>query len=315
VQISVTWVHPPGAALLRPIAAGAEFVLAFTLLVLALPVLMLAAALVKLTSMGPILYRQTRVGQGGRVYQVVKLRTMYVGSEQNGACWSVPGDPRVTPVGRVLRRLHLDELPQLWNVLRGEMRLVGPRPERPEFVADLAEVVPHYGERLGVRPGITGLAQVQRASDTDLSCVRWKTAYDLWHVRKRSLGLDMRILVGTALKLCGVSFATIRLLLRFPEPAVVMSAYEELCSRNARIDAGHRPAGAHAVWLQKAGADSTDGSSSLPNHPTSRGQSASAIEQNGYTKEGLTPAHSRRRHDGPNPVQPPHLHRVEAQRS
>jgi lipopolysaccharide/colanic/teichoic acid biosynthesis glycosyltransferase len=121
-----------------------EFALALVCFVLGIPVLVLAGVLIKLTSRGSIFYRQTRLGKDGKPFWFYKLRTMVSDSEKNGACWSMPGDPRVTPIGRLLRKTHLDELPQLWNVWKGEMCLIGPRPERPEFVAALNLSITHY---------------------------------------------------------------------------------------------------------------------------------------------------------------------------
>lgn len=172
------------------------------LLLLASPVLLLAALLVRLTSTGSAFYWQTRVGKNGRPFTIYKLRTMYANCESaSGPRWSTPGDDRITPIGRILRRAHLDELPQLWNVVRGDMALVGPRPERPEFIPKLAQALPHYADRLLVRPGMTGLAQVQLPPDTDLASVRRKLAYDLYYVRHVSLWLDLRVLTSTFLYL------------------------------------------------------------------------------------------------------------------
>jgi lipopolysaccharide/colanic/teichoic acid biosynthesis glycosyltransferase len=134
-----------------------------------------------------------------------KIRSMVVDSEKHGACWSKPGDPRITRIGRFLRKTHLDELPQLWNVLCGHMSLVGPRPERPEFVPSLEQAIPRYRERLLVRPGLTGLAQVQLPPDTDLDSVRRKLAYDLFYIRHASLSLDVRLIIVTAFYLLGRS--------------------------------------------------------------------------------------------------------------
>ena len=203
-----------------------DFLLALILFVLTLPFLLLAALLVKLTSRGPILYTQVRVGRGGRPYRVYKIRTMVVDSEKNGACWAKAKDPRVTFVGRFLRKTHLDELPQLWNVLLGDMSLLGPRPERPEFIPGLAALIPHYRERLRVRPGVSGLAQVQQGADTDVESVRKKLAYDLWYVDNQSVWLDFRIAMATGLKLFGVPFSTLRWLFRFPSLEVVEEAYQ-----------------------------------------------------------------------------------------
>jgi lipopolysaccharide/colanic/teichoic acid biosynthesis glycosyltransferase len=134
----------------------------------------------------------------------------------SGPQWSRPGDPRITRVGAFLRRTHLDELPQLWNVLRGEMSLVGPRPERPEFVPALAEAIPGYLGRLQVRPGVTGLAQVTLPADTDLDSVRRKLASDLHYVNYFNAWLDLRILLATGLKVFGTPFSLIARVCRLP---------------------------------------------------------------------------------------------------
>jgi lipopolysaccharide/colanic/teichoic acid biosynthesis glycosyltransferase len=155
-----------------------------------------------------------------------KLRSMYHDCEkQSGICWSRPGDPRVTPIGRFLRFTHIDELPQLWNVLKGEMSLIGPRPERPELVARLAREIPRYRERVQVRPGVTGFAQVQLPYDSSLESVRRKLAYDLYYVESVSAGLDLRILMATALKMGGVPFKVIRWLFVMPSVDEVEAAY------------------------------------------------------------------------------------------
>jgi lipopolysaccharide/colanic/teichoic acid biosynthesis glycosyltransferase len=204
-----------------------DYLLAAILLALGSPILLLTALAVKLTSRGPAIYSQTRLGYRGRPYRIFKLRTMYHNCEQlTGPRWCVPGDPRVTPVGRFLRRTHLDELPQLWNVLRGEMSLVGPRPERPEIAGQLEKVIPLYGERLLVRPGVTGLAQVQLPPDTDLDSVRRKLAYDLYYVRTVSLWLDLTILLSTAFHVLGVSFAVPQRLFGVPSGPPVEGSYE-----------------------------------------------------------------------------------------
>jgi lipopolysaccharide/colanic/teichoic acid biosynthesis glycosyltransferase len=200
----------PGSAagaLYPPFKAGADAALALALLALTGPLIVVLAALVRLTSAGPGLYSQVRLGRNGRRYRIYKLRTMAYDCERSsGPRWSTPGDPRVTRLGRVLRQTHLDELPQLWNVLRGEMSLVGPRPERPEFVAQLEQAIPDYGARLLVRPGITGLAQVQLPPDEDFAGVSRKVACDAVYVASISPWLDFRILFGTALKVFGVPY-------------------------------------------------------------------------------------------------------------
>src|SRR5262249_39420482 len=133
-----------------------------------------------------------------------------------------------TPVGRLLRRTHLDELPQLWNVLRGDMSLVGPRPERPEFVPQLEQAIPHYRDRLLVRPGVTGLAQVQLPPDTDLDSVRVQLSYDLYYAALLGVWLDFRIGLATALKMVGVPFPLLRALFRLPGRVAVEDAYRGL---------------------------------------------------------------------------------------
>jgi lipopolysaccharide/colanic/teichoic acid biosynthesis glycosyltransferase len=162
-------------------------------------------ALVRLTSAGPGFYRQVRTGRNGVTFLLYKIRTMYQDAESvSGPCWCLPGDSRITPLGRVLRVLHLDELPQLINVARGEMDLIGPRPERPEFVAKLAREIPHYYARLQILPGVTGLAQINLPPDTTSDCVRKKLVLDCAYIREASFWLDVRILVCTFLRMIGI---------------------------------------------------------------------------------------------------------------
>jgi lipopolysaccharide/colanic/teichoic acid biosynthesis glycosyltransferase len=196
-----------------------DLVVGTLIAVAALPVVLIAWALVRLTSAGPGIYTQVRVGQYGRPFRIYKLRTMYHACEAaSGVRWSQPGDPRVTPVGRVLRRLHIDELPQVWNILAGDMSLVGPRPERPELVGPLSKALPGYGDRHRLRPGLTGPAQVQLPPDTDLDSVRRKLALDRWYVRSRSVWLDARLVAVTGLHVCGLPPAVVRRLGRLPSP-------------------------------------------------------------------------------------------------
>jgi lipopolysaccharide/colanic/teichoic acid biosynthesis glycosyltransferase len=200
-----------------PYKSVVDFAGALALLILLGPVILLLAVLVKLTSRGPAFYSQTRVGRWGRPFRIHKLRTMVHDCERlSGVCWSVPGDSRITWFGRFLRRTHLDELPQLWNVVRGEMSLVGPRPERPEFVAQLSKAIPRYKERMHVRPGVTGLAQIQLPADTDLESVRRKLRYDLYYTRWISPWLDLQLLFCTAGKMLGVPGWWSRRLLGIP---------------------------------------------------------------------------------------------------
>ncbi|HYC51311.1 MAG TPA: sugar transferase [Gemmatimonadaceae bacterium] len=184
-------------------------------LVAAAPVMLMVAALIKLTSRGPVFYSQTRVGidrrwrenrsdnrrvydHGGKPFKMYKFRSMRVDAEADGrAVWAQKQDPRQTLVGGFLRKTRLDELPQLYNVLRGDMNIVGPRPERPSIFADLRDNIPDYPIRQRVRPGITGWAQINQAYDCCLDDVRNKVQYDLEYLRRRSLGLDLRIMTMT----------------------------------------------------------------------------------------------------------------------
>jgi lipopolysaccharide/colanic/teichoic acid biosynthesis glycosyltransferase len=215
------------AAGIPPWKLAMDWVLAVVLLVLTAPVMMVAMALVYLTSRGGALYTQTRLGLHGRPFVIYKIRTMYRDSErETGPCWSLPGDPRITRIGWILRLTHIDELPQLWNILRGEMSLVGPRPERPEIVKVLEKQLPCYRNRLLVRPGVTGLSQVQLPPDTDLESVRCKLASDLYYIKHFSLWLDLRIMIGTAMGASGLPFSVARELLRIPSIEVVRKAYD-----------------------------------------------------------------------------------------
>ncbi len=186
----------------QPVTGGAgivkrifDVVLAVVLLAPALPLVLVAAALVRLTSRGPVLYRQERVGKDGRSFTMLKLRTMEAEAERaTGPVLAAANDPRITPLGRVLRATRLDELPQLWNVLRGDMSFVGPRPERPEFVTRFAREIDGYTERFIVRPGVTGYAQVGGEYHTSAAT---KLKYDLAYIYNRTLWLDLRILSET----------------------------------------------------------------------------------------------------------------------
>jgi exopolysaccharide biosynthesis polyprenyl glycosylphosphotransferase len=166
--------------------------------VLALPIMVAVAIAIKITSRGPVLYRQQRVGQHGRVFTVHKFRSMRQDAEKDtGAVWARLNDDRVTPVGRLIRRSRLDELPQLWNVLRGDMSLVGPRPERPEFVRSLTEQIPFYGQRHTVRPGLTGWAQVCYTYGASVEDAMEKLQYDLFYIKNRSVAFDVFIAAKT----------------------------------------------------------------------------------------------------------------------
>ncbi|HTW31504.1 MAG TPA: TIGR03013 family XrtA/PEP-CTERM system glycosyltransferase [Candidatus Sulfotelmatobacter sp.] len=175
-----------------------NFTAALTGLVITLPVLPLIALVVKLDSPGPVFYRQKRVGRGGTTFYCYKFRTMRQDAEADtGATWATDDDPRITRVGKFLRSSRLDEIPQLWCVLKGDMHFVGPRPERPEFVEWLSKEIPYYGVRHVVRPGITGWAQVSYKYGNTLEDAREKLQYDLFYIKNASVGLDMLIMFQT----------------------------------------------------------------------------------------------------------------------
>jgi lipopolysaccharide/colanic/teichoic acid biosynthesis glycosyltransferase len=154
-----------------------------------------------LTSKGPVIYTQIRCSKNGKPFKMYKIRSMVVDAETKGeAVWAGRRDPRITAVGRFMRRLHIDELPQIVNVWRGEMTVIGPRPERPEFVEQLKKEIPCYESRMLVLPGMTGYAQLNRPSDTDLKDVRKKLILDLEYIERVSFWFDIRILLGTAFK-------------------------------------------------------------------------------------------------------------------
>jgi lipopolysaccharide/colanic/teichoic acid biosynthesis glycosyltransferase len=182
-----------------PVKAAVEWMAALALLMLSGPLVLFLAALVKLTSPGPAFYFQTRLGRNGRPYRICKIRTMRHNCEAvTGPVWAAKNDNRVTALGQFLRSTHLDELPQLWNVLTGEMSLIGPRPERPELYPVIEREVPNYQSRLQLRPGITGLAQMRLPADTEVAGVRLKLAHDLYYIRQVSPWLDARIVASTA---------------------------------------------------------------------------------------------------------------------
>jgi lipopolysaccharide/colanic/teichoic acid biosynthesis glycosyltransferase len=208
-------VHPLTAGLAGP-RRFLNVIVAIVLLVLTAPLWIAIALVIKLTSRGPVLYHQTRVGLdsrrsgirpndprrrediGGKPFVIFKFRTMRVDAEQaTGAVWASTDDPRITPVGRWLRQYRLDELPQLINVLRGDMNLVGPRPERPTIVTELRKEIPHYQQRHRALPGITGHAQVNLEYDSSLDDVKKKVAHDLEYIRKASAWEDFKIMLKT----------------------------------------------------------------------------------------------------------------------
>jgi sugar transferase (PEP-CTERM system associated) len=178
----------------RLVRRGLNFVVALIGCILALPLVPFIALLIKLDSPGPVFYKQIRVGRGGKTFYCYKFRTMREDAEADtGATWATDDDPRITRGGKFLRVLRLDEIPQLWCVLKGDMHFVGPRPERPEFVEWLSQEIPYYGVRHVVRPGITGWAQVQYKYGNTLEDAREKLQYDLFYIKNASIGLDLLI--------------------------------------------------------------------------------------------------------------------------
>ena len=182
-----------------------ERALAGVLLVALSPLIVALIALVRLTSKGPGLYRQERVGLNRKPFYVIKLRTMYDDAEADGqAKWSQKGDPRITPLGRFLRKTHLDELPQLWNVFTGDMSMTGPRPERPCICARLSKHIPNYYSRILVKPGITGISQINLEPDRTIDDVRRKQCLDLHYIETLNCWLDVRIVFATLLRVFGI---------------------------------------------------------------------------------------------------------------
>jgi sugar transferase (PEP-CTERM system associated) len=186
------------SSIFRLVRRAVNFSVALAGLLISLPLLPFIVLAVKMDSSGPVLYRQQRVGRRGVIFYCYKFRTMRVDAEADtGATWSSDDDPRITRVGKVLRSSRLDEIPQLWCVLKGDMHFVGPRPERPEFVQWLSKEIPYYGVRHVVRPGITGWAQVQYKYGNTLADSREKLQYDLFYIKNASLGLDLVIMFQT----------------------------------------------------------------------------------------------------------------------
>jgi sugar transferase (PEP-CTERM system associated) len=174
-----------------------DVVMAFVGVVLSAPLVALTALAVKLESPGPVLYRQERVGEHGRTFTLCKFRSMRVDAESGGPRWATENDDRVTRVGRFIRLTRLDELPQLWNVLRGEMSFVGPRPERPYFVRQLTSIIPYYAQRHSVKPGVTGWAQVKYRYGSSIEDALEKLRYDLYYIKHQSIFFDLTIVMDT----------------------------------------------------------------------------------------------------------------------
>ena len=243
---------PPAVAHpdLIPSAAYMAFRRAFDLVgggLLALPlglVVAAAAVLVRLDSPGPIFYRQTRVGRGGRPFRMIKIRSMTCDAEaKSGATWSTgKADSRVTRVGRFLRASHVDEFPQIWNVLRGDMTLIGPRPERPVFVDQLVRQVPGYELRLTVKPGVTGLAQLRLPPDQTLADVVAKVAHDVYYIRHLGPRLDSQVAVGTlrllVREVCEACGETVRSARRAVRDRLPLRTLHEACGAPLRLPSG-----------------------------------------------------------------------------
>ncbi len=180
-----------------PLKRASEFVGAIGIGTVLLPFEIIIAFLVAITSRGPIIYRQVRVGERGKNFTLYKFRTMRVDAEKDGAQWAVKNDARTTPIGGILRASHLDELPQLWNIIRGDLSFVGPRPERPEFVKKLETRIPYYEARLFIKPGVTGWAQINHRADLTDEDVAEKLQYDIYYLKNRSPILDWTIILKT----------------------------------------------------------------------------------------------------------------------
>jgi exopolysaccharide biosynthesis polyprenyl glycosylphosphotransferase len=173
-------------------------ILALVGIVVSLPVAVLTAMLIKLDSRGPIFYKQERVGKNGRVFNVIKFRSMKTDAEADGKpIWAASNDERTTRVGRIIRKLRIDEIPQFWNILKGEMNFVGPRPERPHFVQQLAKEIPYFEHRHLVAPGLTGWAQIKYPYGASVVDSIQKLQYDLYYIKNQSLTLDIVIVFDT----------------------------------------------------------------------------------------------------------------------
>lgn len=169
-------------------------------IVITSPIIALTVLIIKIVSPGPVFFKQERVGYCGRSFEIYKLRTMRIDAEKNtGPVWAKEDDPRLIKFGKIIRKLHVDEIPQFFNVLKGDMSIVGPRPERPVFVEKLSDEIQDYGKRVRVKPGITGLAQVRHKYDETIKDVRKKVKYDLLYIREMCLMVDLRILLRTVL--------------------------------------------------------------------------------------------------------------------
>ncbi|MDP2909507.1 MAG: exopolysaccharide biosynthesis polyprenyl glycosylphosphotransferase [bacterium] len=180
-----------------------DVILAVILGILTLLILPLIAFLIKVESRGPIFYRQKRTGKNGKIFEIIKFRSMVQNAEENGAQWANEKDKRMTKIGKILRKARIDELPQLWNILKGEMSFIGPRPERPEFVAELQKQIPHYAMRHLIKPGLSGWAQIKFPYGASVQDATEKLQYDLYYVKNRSAILDLAITLRTIATMVG----------------------------------------------------------------------------------------------------------------
>jgi exopolysaccharide biosynthesis polyprenyl glycosylphosphotransferase len=175
-----------------------DVITSFFILIITLPVIIITAIAIKFESRGPVFFKQERSGMNGTTFRIIKFRSMYEDAEKHtGPVWSSKDDPRVTKIGKIIRRVRIDELPQMVNVLKGTMSIVGPRPERPFFVEKLSQEIPYYKRRLKVRPGITGWAQVKHKYDESVEDVKIKLRYDLFYIENMSLRMDFKIIMRT----------------------------------------------------------------------------------------------------------------------
>lgn len=192
----------PALFYIKKVKRALDIVLSLLIGLLALPLLLAGMLAVKIASPGPIFYSQVRSGRFGRQFRIFKLRTMHLDAEKSGAQWAAKDDPRLFSTGKWLRKFRIDEIPQLWNILRGEMSFVGPRPERPEFVEQLEKELPGFSERLLIHPGLTGWAQVRYPYGASVEDARRKLEYDLYYLKHMSVVLDLFILIDTAWIVC-----------------------------------------------------------------------------------------------------------------
>jgi lipopolysaccharide/colanic/teichoic acid biosynthesis glycosyltransferase len=254
VQADAPLMLPRESSWYNSVKPSVDFITACLLLIVALPLIGLAYAMVRLTSAGPGFYSQTRRGRDGKPYRILKIRSMYHNIElKSGVQWSSGHDTdmRIFWVGKMLRKTHLDELPQLFNVLRGEMSLFGPRPERPEVIdrKGLHDKVPGYAARSTVLPGVTGLAQVQLPADSDITGVRHKVYYDLYYIVNRSFWLDARIAGATLCKSLGMGPAWLRRLFLLPSREAVIEQFLSLVYPGAESDSRpHLRPAQSALW-------------------------------------------------------------------